>query len=162
MRDSSTAISPFWEDAIKRCWVLMARIKGRAGRATGRASWGGQEWPGSCWLQAELWAPWEFSLPLSLQDRFSSDPSTVAHVRASMLPPVIYNWSGSRLPPNLVFFFFLSTKPLSVCSGRETPEKSTRGFLRLPCLFCFLSPGNKRVVKSNVYNNLTDYLLIRY
>lgn len=37
-------------------------------------------------------------------------------------------------------------------------------FFYLSFLFSFfsLSFANKRVVKSNVYNNLTDYLLIRY
>lgn len=35
-------------------------------------------------------------------------------------------------------------------------------YLLFLCFFPALSFANKRVVKSNVYNNLTDYLLIRY
>jgi len=65
------------------------------------------------------------------------------------------------LPPDPVFSFSL-TSNLYLCVTEEKYSKSLPGAL-LVLFACFVfSPGNKRVVKSNVYNNLTDYLFIRY
>lgn len=68
---------------------------------------------------------------------------------------------GAHSLPNLVF----SSSSASNLYLYAAEEKHLKNLPRVLLVFlaCFaFSPGNKRVVKSNVYNNLTDYLLIRY
>lgn len=73
-----------------------------------------------------------------------------------------YVWSirGHAFPNRIFSFSLLSNVHLCVTEWK-CPENLHRVLLIL--FACFALPtGNKRVVRSNVYNNLTDYLLIRY